>query len=164
MNRKIITVVSLLAIVLIVLAYVVFTSRSSSTVLSVDPQTVQGAAGMDFTINVSISNVTDLYGWEFRLNWNPSLLDVISVTEGPTLSSRGSTVFSPKVNSTDGHLTADCTLLGDIPGFSGQGTLMTVEFYVKENGTCDLNLYDTQLLNSKEQQIALTVRDGRFSA
>jgi hypothetical protein len=164
MNRKIIIVVSLLAILVIILAYIILTSPASSTVLSVDPQTVQGVMGKNFTISISISNVSDLYGWELKLRWNSSLLDLTNIAEGPILRSKGSTFFSPKVNSTEGHLIADCTLLGDIPGFSGQGTLMTIQFYVKENGACDLNLYDTQLLNSMRQLITYTVHDGHFIA
>jgi hypothetical protein len=164
MNRKIIIVTFLIAVLAIVLAYIVLTSTPSSTILAVDPQTVQGTAGQNFTINISISNVADLFGWEFKLRWNPSILDVVNVTEGPFLRSRNQTFFYPQVNSTDGHLKADCNMIGNISGVSGQGTLMIIQFYVKGSGACDLNLYDTELLNSSEQLITHTVRDGHFSA
>lgn len=164
MNRKIIIVSFLIAILVIVLAYVILTSSPSSTVLSVYPQTVQGIADQNFTINVTISNVADLFGWELKLGWNPSLLDVTNVTEGPFLRSTGQTFFSPQVNNTEGQLIADCSLVGNISGASGQGTLMIVQFNVKESGTCDLNLHDTQLLNSSEQLITHTVHHGHFGA
>jgi hypothetical protein len=164
MNRKIIIVVCLIAILVVVLAYVILSSQTSSTVLSVEPKTVQETTGQNFTVNVSVSNVVDLYGWEFYLSWNSSLLDWVSVSEGSFLKSGGNTYFSHYLNTTDEHLVVDCTLYGQVPGVNGSGTLATIQFQVRESGTCDLNLYDTQLLDSTSRAISHTVQNGHFNA
>jgi hypothetical protein len=166
MNRKIIIVACLLAILVAVLAFVILTSppSSPSTALFVEPQTVQGTTGLNFTINVTISNVANLYGWEFKLGWNASLLDSVSVIEGPFLKSGGNTFFTYSLNTTDEHLVVDCSLLGQVPGVNGNGTLTTIQFRVRESGTCDLNLYDTQLLDSNATAISHTVQSGHFNA
>lgn len=153
----------MLIILVVVVAYVVLTIPTSPTILSMDPQSVQGIVGGNFTIKVNISNVADLFGWELRLNWNASLLSVTNITEGSFLRSKGATFFSPQLNSTGGYLVADCTLTGDVAGASGQGTLVIIQFQVEGNGDCDLNLYDTQLLNASAQTINHIVHNDHFS-
>lgn len=164
MNRRVIIVACMLAILAVVVIGYVILSSPSPTLLYVDPQTVHGTTGQSVTINISISNVANLYGWDVNLGWNSSLLDSVSVVEGPFLKSGGTTFFSYYfLNTTEEHLHVDCTLRGDIRGVNGTGTLMMVQFHVITNGACDLNLYDTPLLTSKEATISHSVRGGHFN-
>jgi len=164
MNKRTTIIISSIAILAlaIALAYVV-TRMPPTTAVYVDPQLTVKPAGQNFTVDIRTSGVSDLYGWELKLSWNNTLLDTLNVTEGTFLQGGGHTLFSPKVNSTDGHILADCTLLGNIKGVSGAGTLATIQFTVKDNGECSLHLYDVTLLNSAEQSIVPTLTDGRFS-
>jgi len=130
------------------------------TTVSISPPSVTTAVGNNFTINVIISSVFDLYGWEFKLNWSAVLLDVVSVVEGPFLKSGGSTFFYTNINATAGRMVVDCTLLGFIPGVSGNGTLATITFHVKNVGECPLNLFDVLLINSFEQIIPCQTLGG----
>jgi len=136
----------------------------STTTVNVFPSPVTACIGQSFNINVNISGVSDLYGWEFKLGWNSTLLDAVNVTEGTFLKNSGDTFFAPKVNNTAGYMLVDCTLLGNVPGVSGNGTLATIEFHIKEGGTCDLILYETMLINSAEQSIVHTVVNGYFNS
>ena len=135
---------------------------SSSTTVYVDPQTSVGTIGQNFTININISNVIDLYGWEFKLGWNSTILDAVNVAEGSFLKSGGETFFTYKVNNTEGFVLVDCTLLGDVSGVNGNGTLASIEFHVKTYGNCTLDLYDTTLVSSSEQPIEHTAIDGYY--
>jgi len=161
MNRKIIIIISFLAILTITLTYIII-KRPTSIVLYVDPKTARGTVGQDFTININISNVVDLYGWQLKLRWNTTILGAVNATEGTFLRSGGNTYFHQMSNAT-GYLTLDCTLLGNISGVGGNGALATIQFHVKESGYCDLDIYDTMLINSSEQLITHTVIDGHFS-
>jgi len=134
---------------------------SPAATICVDPPTTTAGVGQTFAININVSSVSDLYGWEFNLTWNPILLDFVSVTEGPFLKSGGSTFFTYK-NETS-YILVDCTLLGDIPGVNGDGILATVKFYVECGGECSLDLYDTKLVSSLEQPITHTAIDGYFT-
>jgi general secretion pathway protein D len=168
MSKKIIIVVCLFAILVVVLAYVILSSPSS-TVLSVEPKIVQETTGQNFTVNVSISNVADLYAWQLELSWNPSLLNVTNVAEGPMLKSSGnSTFFSPVVNNAAGNISALCTRVlsfgSNVTGVNGYGTLMTVQFEVIGSGACELNLYNTSLRDSNDNAIAHMVQNGQFSS
>jgi hypothetical protein len=136
---------------------------SATTVLYVDPKAIKGTVGQNFIININILNVTDLYGWQFKLRWDSTILDVVNVTEGNFLKHGGSTFFWPKINNTAGYFSVYCTLMGNIPGVNGSGALATIQFHVRGSGKCDLLLYGTILVSSSEKSIAYTVKSGKFS-
>jgi hypothetical protein len=46
---------------------------------------------------------------------------------------------------------------------TAQGAPATLELYAKRGGACDLDLYDTMLVNSAEQTVDHTIANGRFS-
>jgi len=142
---------------------IAFTVASTATI-SVNPPTSTAAVGQTFMIDINVSDVVDLYGWEFKLGWNSTLLDAVNVTEGAFLKQGGDTFFASKINNTAGYMLVDCTLLGNVSGVSGNGILATIEFYVEERGECTLDLYDTTLINSTEQSITHTTVDGNFVA
>ncbi|MGD8565898.1 MAG: hypothetical protein PVF96_06085 [Candidatus Bathyarchaeota archaeon] len=130
------------------------------TTVSVSPSFVTAGMGENFIISVDISNVTDLFGWEFKLGWNSSILEVVDVVEGDFLRSGGETFFYPRINNTSGYVIVDCTLLGNVPGVSGDGILAVVEFYVKTEGESILDLLSTTLVDSGEQEIPHQSTDG----
>jgi len=136
--------------------------NSSTATIYVNPQTSVAVPGQSFTVNIEISDVVDLYGWEFRLGWNSTILEALSVIEGPFLKQGGNTFFWSKINNSAGYMIVDCTLLGNISGVSGNGTLAIVEFYVETIGDCVLDLYGTILVNSAEQPIEHTAIDGYY--
>jgi len=154
MKKKIIIGIScaIFLILVITSAYIIFYLKKPTTTLYIDPQTIKGTMGQVFMVNISVSEVADLYGWQIKLEWNPQILELINVTEGNFLKSHGQTYFGQKINET-GYLVLDCTLIGNLPGASGSGTLAMVQFYVKESGTCILQLSNTTLVNSSEQTI-----------
>jgi len=137
-------------------------SNFSNATIYVDPPSNIGTVGQKFTVKINISNAVDLYGWEFKLGWNATILNATDVGEGSFLKSGGDTFFAPTTNNTAGYILVDCTLLGNIPGVNGNGTLATVEFRIETGGACDLDLYDTILVDSQEQAIQHTAIDGYF--
>jgi hypothetical protein len=114
-----------------------------------------------FSIDIAVSDVLDLYGWQFKLGWNPYLCNVVSVVEGPFLQEGGrSTFFAYNISSADGLMIVYCTLLNWIPGVSGSGILSTVTFYTTNPGECPLDLHDVLLIDSFEQPISCQTFDG----
>jgi hypothetical protein len=116
--------------------------------------------GQNFTVSIDISDVTDLYGWDFRLSWNAPLLEVVKIVEGSLLKTGGMTYFSYDLNGTQGYIVAYATLLGLLPGVSGNGTLASVTFTVESFGGCPLDLVNATLVNSSEQSIPCQLLDG----
>ena len=162
-SLKLLVIAFFWIMILIYSKHVATVNVGSSTTIYVDPYESHGTVGQNFTINICISDVIDLYGWEFRLGWNSTILEAVGVFEGQFLKTGGDTFFTYKVNNTLGYMIVDCTLLGDVPGVSGDGVLATVKFYVESVGECLLDLYDTILINSAEQAIEHTEADGYYS-
>lgn len=164
MDRKIIIAVTILAVVIILVAYFFLGSTNSLTKIAVNPNSLQKTVGEDFTVTIDVSNVRNLYGWQTRLSFNAEILGVLTVVEDSFLKSGGSTYFNYIVNDTTGHVLVDCALLGDISGVNGTGVLVSIQFHVKSAGSCDLGLYDTSLIDHSEQTIAHTAVGGGFTS
>jgi hypothetical protein len=157
----------LLVSILLISSFVFFASNVSygldQTTLYVDPTPVTVEVCNPFTVNVNIADVSDLMGWQFNMTFDPTLIDFLSVVEGPFLNSVGPTVFA-SYNGT-GWVVAWCALMVP-PGASGSGTLAYVNFHCKGSGTCPLHFEpypDTILLNSFGESIPFTAIDGIVS-
>lgn len=122
-------------------------TQAATTTASIIPSSISAVVGQNFDVNITITDVSNLYGWEFRLSWNANLLNLTSVTEGPFLKSSNRTFFSSNFNSTSGVMVVDCTLMGNVPGVSGTGTLSTITFHVENAGQGQLSLYGVTLVD-----------------
>ncbi len=154
--------------------WVTVTTYSYTTgTMFVDPASLTDPSS-PFTVDINVSNVEDLYGWEFKLYYNSTILSNSSVTEGAFLSSAGSTFFNvlnntDTYNATHGRFWVSCTLLGHTAGKTGNGTLATITFTVDGNaGTTPLALDDTKLVGyvfaySTLVQMSHNTTDGQVS-
>jgi len=124
----------------------------TSTILYPQPTTFKKSQGVSFTVNASVQNVTDLYAFDISLYYNTTLLDALSVAEGPFLKSyNGSTItVKSEVNDTEGEVRFALSLLGAPSGVNGSGTLFTVTFQssTEATGESPLSLQDTDLEDS----------------
>lgn len=135
---------------------------ASATDLLLGPSTTTTTPGSEFSVDLLAVDVTDLYAYQFSLGFNPNVVSVVSVTEGPTLGSVGTTFFIPGAADNSGGslgLTAD-TLIGPIGGFSGTGSLATVTFLALAGGSSALALGDVLLLDSQFNSIDSTVESA----
>jgi hypothetical protein len=117
----------------------IFISPSSSTL-------PKSAIGTNFQINISISDVTNLWSWKVSLNWNPNVLNFTNADEGPFLKSEGSTLFLNAPTQSSGYLQELSDTLLENVSASGNGTLVTVTFEVLASGQSDIKMNGTELL------------------
>ena len=114
------------------------------------PDPVLQGSGVD--LKLMISGVTDLYGYNFSLLFDPSLLQVTSVTEGSFLATGGTTVFDGgTLDNTSGMISFAYDLLtGPVAGVSGAGTLVTIHMNAIGAGTSALSFVaaDTTFVDS----------------
>ncbi len=117
------------------------------------------ATGINLT--VSAQDVVDLYGYQFTLNFNPSLLTAIAGTEGSFLPTGGATFFYPgDIDNTVGAVTfVFGTLVGTVGGVGGAGDLATFSFNVAQSGLASFSLSDVLMLDSNLADIAFTAPD-----
>ena len=164
MNRKIIVALSLLTIAVGVTALLFLNRTATSTKIYVDPQTVEKTVGQNFTVNLIVSDVANFYAWEAKLAYDSTILEHVETVQDSFLGSSDVTFFTYRVNDTSGYVLIDCTLIGNVLGVNGTGTVATVEFQVKQSGSCDLELHDTKLLDASEQTIEHSSNSGHFSS
>ncbi len=119
-----------------------------------------------FSVSINIHNVTDtmkLVGFELRLGYNSTLLDVVQVTNGSFLetfaaSPNGGMLYYGPYYETDyvlfaGFILPDSSGTWYRPFPNGNGTVATLTFRVKyqpvgldqPNAACNLTLFDTKL-------------------
>ncbi len=91
--------------------------------------------GQQFTIDIKISDVTDLANAPFILTYDPVFVDFISMSEGAYLKKDGKeTTFSSRANSAAGTVTVTLARSAGNSGVTGGGTLVTATFRAKNQG------------------------------
>jgi len=134
-----------------------------STMLDVQPLIFRKSQGASFNINVSVEDIVDLYAFDISLYYNTTLLDALSIAEGPFLKSVGSTIaIMTEVNDTVGRVRYGLSLMGAPSGVNGSGTLFTITFLssTEATGPSPLSLNDTELSNYDAEPIDHAVLDG----
>lgn len=117
-----------------------------------------------FQVDVNVAGISNLYAFQFDLTFDPTLLSAVSVTEGAFLPSGGTTFFIPgTIDNVGGDISATAdSLIGTIPGVSGDGTLAEFEFTALAPGTSALSFANEILLDSYFDDITAntTFQDG----
>ncbi len=131
--------------------------------ISASPNPAQ--VGQSIGVDVMISGIQDLYGYQFSLSFNPALLQANGGTEGSFLSAGGNTFFDAgTVDNSAGTVSyAFDTLLSAVPGVSGSGTLIHLNFTALSAGTAALNFSDVIFLNSLSADINVTAQPGSLT-
>ncbi len=166
MEMKVIiaTVTLFLATLLVIpisIVPVVANPQASATIF-VDPPVIKGTViGENVTVNINISHVTDLYGWQAGLTFNPDVLECTGYYEGEFINRSVNRPINPanrtvwcspqqRWNNTEGVVYYHgCCPLGPVPGVDGSGQLGYLTFKVIGIGVSDLHLTDVILVNSK---------------
>ncbi|MBU1752825.1 PEGA domain-containing protein [bacterium] len=128
-------------------------------------QGVQSAAnGTQFSVDIKVGSVTNLYGFQFDIRFDPNLLEVVSVIEGTFLKSDGTyTTWVSPTTGTGSISNIGCTRLGTTTGVSGTGTLAVIKFRAKSEGVSLLDLQNVLLKDNSlpvTQDISSDVADG----
>jgi len=131
--------------------------------LFVDPSKVSNGSlgtGSNFTMNVGIVNASNLGGLEFKLGFNSSELNVISVAAGTFIP--GSVTPVIQVDNVTGFARFNVTLSSPL---NGNGTVAVILFLVKADNlkNSTLHLYDVALVDGSGQTLTFSTADGSFS-
>lgn len=132
--------------------------------LYVDPPTVYGQPPGEFSIDINVEKVKNLFAYGVTVEFAPyvSVLVVSQVTEGPFLKQAGTTIFKYKYSGFKGTVKVGCTLLGSLDGVSGEGTLFSIKFKIAEVGESPLDLVDTGLVDNNMNPIIHNVQNGYY--
>jgi PKD repeat protein len=130
------------------------------TKLKIEPLSISANPSENFTVNITIENVTDLTSYDIAITWDSRLMNVTNVMEGPFMKSFGSTIFNQNIG--DGVLGIGCSFLG-LNVATGDGTLANVTFNVQDTGNCSLEFVkeNTKLWHDFEE-IPFTIVNANF--
>jgi len=110
-------------------------SICTPTIISLTPASQEVALGGDFTVNLEIDEVSNLYGHEIDIKFDPNNFEVLSVMEGDFLDQNGSDpIYSlpPAIDNENGIISNIVSLrLTPGVGVNGQGVLAIIEFREK---------------------------------
>lgn len=147
------------------------TQSSSDTTVYAEPSYKEIIVNETFSISVNITNVTNLFRWEFKLWYTTAHVNAISVTEGPFLKADSAqTTFgigqmNDAYNATHGLIWAICRQKERV-GMNGSGVLAIVSFKATSLGSSDLLLaypgrpYPVTLTDPQSQIITCSAIGG----
>lgn len=138
----------------LLLAFALGAAAQAATITSSTPQSSYNA-NEAIPVDVSISNVTDLYAFQFDLAFDPAVLSAQSVSEDGYFSSNGVAFLPGTVDNTAGTISfiAD-TLSGSGPGFTGSTQLATITFTALADGITSISPTELILLDSTLSEIS----------
>ena len=151
--------------------------------LSVEPAMNQlTAVNETFTVSIVAHNInasSQLVGIEFRLSYDPGLLQIVAVNNGSFLEpfagapNQGVFYLGPYYGTNyvmrGGFIAPDPDAIWHAPFPSGSGVFTTIQFKAKyqpvgsENAGCDLTLFATKLVDNATQLIPHNVVGGHYS-
>jgi hypothetical protein len=130
-------------------------------IISVQAPTVPIAIGDTVTVNIVISDVVDLYGFQFDLIFDPTVLAAAAdPVEGNFLLGGGSTIFIAGTVSGSTISATAGSLLTAIDGVSGNGILASFSFSAIGSGTGAFSIAEIILLDSRLNFIESSATGG----
>ena len=108
--------------------------KAQTASLSINPETYEVAEneiGTTFTVDLEVSDVSNLWGWVAGLTWNPEVLNLTDIQEGPFLKDVASTFFVYDPDCEDiaqGFVSETICSFMSIEAVDGSGVLATITF------------------------------------
>lgn len=109
-------------------------------------------------VEVVAENVVDLYGMEFQISYDPSVLSVqdaiadqdgVQIAMGDFLPAEKGFVVANQVDTAEKTITLAATLLNPAPAVSGNGVLASIKFDVLNNNQTSLEFNQLNLVSAK---------------
>jgi general secretion pathway protein D len=117
------------------------TPTTGGTSFLFDPGTINQTKGATFTVNVLISGAQNVYSVPLQLNYDPSKLQLVNVSNGGFLGQDGQAVaLVHREDEATGTLQITATRPPNSGGVSGQGSVVTLTFMAKASGQSPLTI------------------------
>ena len=179
MNRNLTKFASIIVTTMLLSSIIAIFPASAlpETRIYVDPPEVEGTAlGQEFTIEIILGDVADLYGWEVKLSWDNTLLNCTAeefpiLPEGLNWEGMNNFPLGPGINQEEGvwyHGLSAMPMVEPFPiPFTGTIELVTLTFKVIQAPTtadlsCTLTLFDSKLSDSEANPIDHTLEHGFY--
>lgn len=155
----------LLAVSLSILPAKQLLAQTSRPLVAIDPAEQAVDPGATFTADVVIEDAADLGGYEFRVSYDPTVVQAVSVEEGGYLGSTGRRTFSvsPEIDNEVGTVGFAAASMGGSAGPDGSGSLAVVTFEATGAGTTDLHLHQVFVADTGVGQQSPRLEHGQVT-
>ncbi len=138
---------------------------TATITISPTPATISGCETIQ--VQIMVNDVTDLYGADLRLSFDPSVLEVVDDLTDPGINIQPIETFLTdiwvvrnEVDNVAGKIWYAATQLYPSTPKSGSGTLATIHLRAKKSGTSALAFSYTKLAESGGIEILATPMNG----
>ncbi len=171
MNKLLIYIIAFLLVSPMLPLAIPISKASTTPDVYVDPPTVSvGRVGRLFDVSVKIGDATNIYGYEFKLSFNATLLQATAIYNGTFFGASPQYYLKQTYDNDLGIIWVALTLTGPQQGKNGSGLLATITFNATSGVTypntigCTLDLYDVKLADSEANSITqFNVLDGQYT-
>jgi hypothetical protein len=140
---------------------------AGAAVVLPEPLSVGMRSGEEKSVSIRVENATDLYGIEFQLSFDPKVVQVQDAddsAEGTQLEvgdwMAEGFIAANRVDNKKGTIVFAATLLNPAEPLSGDGTIATIPFIAKGNGTSPLEITKTLLATRDAEEIESQAQNG----
>lgn len=138
-------------LLVLIITQITTVKATPATTIRVEPYASIAQVGESFTVNITLTDVQNLYGVEVTLHWNASILQIVGVDVRLEVESHPDGVLYEPIfiakNETS-HEEGKYWLAGTstVPAasFNGSGNIVRITFNVTDVGSCGLDL-ETEL-------------------
>jgi len=119
-----------------------------------DPPTLDPAVGATFTVNLNLAGGQNVYAVPLQVLYNPRVLQLLNVSNGPLLSKDGQTVaLVHRDDSIAGILNLTASRPSGSGGISGDGAVFTLTFQARAPGSATLSINRAMVKNASMENV-----------
>lgn len=170
MKTKTLRLLSLVALLVALLGAPSGLVLAADPVVRVSPPSSTVSVGSNVVVNITVQNVSNLFGAEFHLTFNPAQVEVVDADAGTDGVQIGlgdflaaDFVAQNVADNTTGTIDFGLSQMSPHGPVSGSGTLATITFKGKANGAGNLSFTSVLLADSSGGQIAATAQNGTLN-
>jgi general secretion pathway protein D len=127
---------------------------AGSAIVSFDPPTLDQPVGATFTVNIALAGGQNVYAVPLQVMYNPRVLQVLNVSNGPLLSKDGQPVaLVNRDDSMAGILQLSASRPPGSGGISGDGTVFTLTLQARAPGQATLSINRAAVKNASMQNV-----------
>lgn len=145
-------------LILVIISLISLSFAFEKPVVSFEREEVEVLLNTETEVNVSVSNVSDLYGFSFHIEYEPENLDVLSVEAGDFFEGK-ETIFLSKIDKERREIVVGDVIKGKDEGVSGSGILLKIKFVLKEDKETYLKFKKSVLKDSNLSVIDTDFKD-----
>jgi len=138
--------------------------EGTAGVIYLEPANLKISPSKNFTVELKTASITDLKGYSITLSYDPALIRLNEVTEGPFFSSEGETFFYRDIDNQQGSVLIDCAILGHDLSVSGEGTLAALSFICLKSGVTSITFGFTDTRDTYDKEIIATKSNAKLSS